>query len=187
MAVPPLKGERVLLREPRESDSQDRLVCGRHPEFARMVGGDPHPRPYTAEDAGRWYRQAASEPFHWAVEAGGRCVGSARLHHLDPANRRARYGIGLFDTGVWGQGMGTEATRLVLQFAFRHLRLHRVDLRVLAFNKRAIACYRKCAFVQEGVEREGVLIDGEWQSDVWMSILDREYAETSKRWTCDDG
>jgi RimJ/RimL family protein N-acetyltransferase len=55
------------------------------------------------------------------------------------------------------------------------LKLHRIDLRVLAFNQRAIACYEKCGFVREGVVREGVFIAGEWQSDVLMSILEHEY------------
>lgn len=40
------------------------------------------------------------------------------------------------------------------------LRLHRVDLKVLEYNKRAIACYQKCGFTQEGVKREGTLIEG---------------------------
>ncbi|RPJ99073.1 GNAT family N-acetyltransferase [Priestia endophytica] len=60
--------------------------------------------------------------------------------------------------------MGTEITQLVLDYAFKELRLHRVDLRVLQYNKRAIRCYEKCGFIQEGIEREGAL-----------SILDREY------------
>jgi GNAT superfamily N-acetyltransferase len=80
-----------------------------------------------------------------------------------------------FDPAYWSRGLGTEATRLVLQFAFVELKLHRVDLRVLAFNKQAIACYEKCGFVREGVVREGALIGGEWQSDVLMSILEDEY------------
>jgi [ribosomal protein S5]-alanine N-acetyltransferase len=49
-----------------------------------------------------------------------------------------------------------------------------VDLRVLAFNERAIACYTKCGFVIEGRERETALIDGTWYDDVMMSILEHE-------------
>ena len=71
--------------------------------------------------------------------------------------------------------MGTEASRLVLAYAFEVLLLHRVELRVLAFNERAIACYERCGFRREGVEREGAWIGGEWQSDVIMSILEQEY------------
>jgi RimJ/RimL family protein N-acetyltransferase len=50
-----------------------------------------------------------------------------------------------------------------------------VDLKVLEYNQRAIACYEKCGFVKEGIEREGALIEGKYESDVMMSILEREY------------
>ena len=63
----------------------------------------------------------------------------------------------------------------MLRYAFEELGMHRVDLRVLAFNERAIACYEKCGFVREGVEREGSRIGGERQSDVLMSVLEQEY------------
>lgn len=63
------------------------------------------------------------------------------------------------------------------------LGLHRVDLRVLAYNHRAIACYEKCGFVREGVEREGALVAGEWHGDVMMSILEAEYRAASREWS----
>ncbi len=141
-----------------------------------MVGGDPRTLPpLTPNEVEQWYHQVAGDRLHWIIALEGRCIGSARLHSLDEANRSARYAIGLFDPACWGQGYGTEATRLVLRYAFETLRLHRVALRVLDFNHRAIACYEKCGFVREGVEREGSLIGGEWQSDVWMSILEHEF------------
>ena len=62
------------------------------------------------------------------------------------------------------------------------LGLHRVDLRVLEFNRRAITAYEKCGFIQEGVEREGALIADEWRTDVMMSILEQEYREAARTW-----
>jgi RimJ/RimL family protein N-acetyltransferase len=53
--------------------------------------------------------------------------------------------------------------------------LHRIDLRVLEFNTGAIACYRRCGFVEEGRERESCCIDGQWYDDVVMGVLDREF------------
>lgn len=177
-SVPTLKGKRLVLRGPRDRDRQDRLACGRNAEFVRMVGGDDRNlKPMTPEQVDRWYERLMAEPLEWVIEFGGRCIGTARLHHVDEQNRRARYAIGIFDPSAWGKGFGTEATRLVLRYAFENLRLHRVDLRVLAYNHRAIACYKKCGFVQEGVEREGALIAGQWQNDVIMSILEHEYRQ----------
>ena len=178
---PVLEGARARLRSPQETDKHDRLVWGRDAEFRRMVGGDPRTLPpLTAEQVDAWYRQVAQEPYHWIIEAEGRCIGTARLHAVDRENRRAKYAVGIFAPELRGRGLGTEVTRLVLAYAFDVLALHRVELRVLAFNRRAIACYEKCGFVQEGIEREGAWIGGQWESDVLMSILEQEYTRAEE-------
>lgn len=171
-----LRGPRLLLRPPRDSDQADRLRWGRDPEFRRAVGGDPRETPpLTEEEVRRWYEEVSQDCFCWIIDLEGTCIGTARLHSLDEANGCARFAIGIFSPRFWGQGYGAEATRLVLCYAFVELKLHRVDLRVLAFNERAIRCYERCGFLQEGVEREGSLIGGVWQTDVLMSILEHEY------------
>lgn len=146
-----------------------------------MVGGDPLScPPLTETEVEQWYEQLCQDSLQWVIETEGRCIGVVKLHSLDQANRRARYAIGIFDPTYWNRGLGTEATRLALQYAFEVLHLHRVDLCVLAFNHRAIACYEKCGFVREGIEREGAFIGGEWHSDVIMSILEQEYRGQSE-------
>ena len=175
---PILRGVRVLLRSIRPQDQQDRLAYGRDPEFHRLVGGAPEraSHPLTEADVQRWYAQLRSEPLYWVVEAEGRMIGTARLHALDTHHRRARYAVGLFSPEHRGRGYGEETTRTVLSYAFGALRLHRVELRVLEFNTRAIQMYERCGFVREGREREGVLLGGVWHSDVLMSILEHEFA-----------
>jgi ribosomal-protein-alanine N-acetyltransferase len=183
ISLPALNGKRLRLRPAQESDKADRLSYGRNAEFRKMVGGDPRTcPPLTAEEVDRWYERLWSEPLHWAIEAEGRCIGIACLHQFDQENQHARYMIGIFAPDCWGKGYGTEVTRIVLRYAFDDLRLHRVDLRVLDFNHRAIACYKKCGFVQEGIEREGSLIGGEWHSDILMSILEPEYRLICQTW-----
>ena len=60
-----------------------------------MVGGvGPDPGPLTALEVDRWYDGLTSEPYSWVVEFSGRCIGVARLHHVDAGARSARYAIG---------------------------------------------------------------------------------------------
>ncbi|MBD9373102.1 GNAT family N-acetyltransferase [Rhizobium sp. ARZ01] len=92
------------------------------------------------------------------------------------AERRASMAIGIFDPACLGTGLGSEVIGLVLRHAFATLRLHRISIRVLAFNRRAIRAYEKSGFVEEGSERETAFIDGAWHDDVMMGILDREFA-----------
>ena len=57
---------------------------------------------------------------------------------------------------------GSEAIRLLLHHAFTELNFHRIGIRVLAYNERAIRAYQKCGFLIEGRERETAFVDGLW-------------------------
>ena len=114
---------------------------------SRCAAAYPTSTAFAEAQARTWYENVLSEPLGWCIEVDGHCVGHARLHSPDQGNRRARYAIGICAPSAWGHGYGTVATQLVLQFAFDEMSLHRVDLRVLAHNKRAIACYGRWAFV----------------------------------------
>ena len=147
-----------------------------------MYGGDPNAfePSFTAEDAARWLEHASQgtwEDACWVIEAEGHAVGTAWLKVLDPAvqQRSARYRIGIFNRTYWNRGIGTEATRLILGFAFEQLHLHRVELRVVDYNLRAIRSYEKAGFVNEGLDRETVFMDGQWHSDLRMAILEDEF------------
>jgi RimJ/RimL family protein N-acetyltransferase len=180
--LPVLRGRRVLLRRVEERDKRDRLASGRDAEAVRMYGGDYRElAPFTAEDVERWY-QHQLQPYVWVIEVDGRCIGGVSLHSVNPADRRAQVAIGIHDPAMRDRGQGTEAMRLVLRYAFGPMGLHRVGLRVLEYNHRAIASYEKCGFVREGVERESAYVAGEWYSDVIMGLLDHEYRALAATW-----
>ena len=81
------------------------------------------------------------------------------------------------DEKLRGQGYGTKALELICKFGFHELRLHRLELLVMAFNTPAISCYEKVGFRKEGMFREKRIFDGEYQSTYLMGLLDREYFE----------
>ncbi len=76
---------------------------------------------------------------------------------------------------MWDHGYGSEATNLLLEYGFKTLKLHRIQLLVLDFNKRVQQLYRNLGFVEEGVQRETRLVDGEWHDVILMSMLEKEY------------
>ena len=47
-----------------------------------------------------------------------------------------------------------------------------MSVRVLTSNARAIACHRKCGFVEKGREREAVSLEDGWQDDLILGLLD---------------
>lgn len=60
------------------------------------------------------------------------------------------------------------------------LRVHRVELGVLASNGRAISCYLACGFRQEGVRREAGLLPDGWKDLLLMGLLQTEYPSQAK-------
>lgn len=175
--VPLLWGEKVLLRPVRESDIDDRLAIGRHHEFVHMCGGEALPAPEYPERSvwEAWYQSIQDDPFCWILEVGGRCIGSAGFHQISDSDHSAVYRIGIFDPRCHSQGIGTEATRLLLKYGFEAMGWHRIECRVLDYNKRAIRCYEKCGFHREGVLRDSAYIGGNDSSDIVMGILEEEY------------
>lgn len=174
---PTIHGTSVILRPPRPEDAGQRLSLGRNAAVVRMFGGDTENGlvPLTQPEVLNWLHSLERHAHAWIVEHAGRLLGEVRLDGLHQHDRRARLAIGFYDPAKLGLGFGREAVRLVLRHAFGGLGLHRVDLRVIAYNERAIRCYRACGFVEEGRERESALVDGRRHDDVVMGILAREF------------
>lgn len=166
----------VKLRDPVDADAQVHFAHPPSAEIVRMYGGDatnlPVADPVRSDHWLRWFRD---HPFAKMIVCEGKAVGHVRLHNLDKADKRARLAIGLFAEADLGRGIGRKAIALTLDQAFGRLGLHRVDLRVLAFNIRAIRCYEACGFDHEGTEREAVRIGGAWEDEWIMGILAQEH------------
>lgn len=140
-----------------------------------MYGGNRSDlRPMTEDCAKRWVQRLLDQDYAWIIEAGG-LIGEIRLDRVDFRDKRASLAVGIEDASQLGKGLGSEAIALALGYAFNVLKLHRVSVRVLAYNSRAIRAYQKCGFVIEGREREAAFVDGAWHDDVMMAILDSEY------------
>ena len=166
------------LRRPVEADVEARLKLGNHAEIHEMFGGDvANMRPITREQAEAWVANQMAEPLAWVIAIDGRMVGGIRLHSLSMLDYRATLAVGLLDPGMLGQGVGSRAIRLVLGFAFGPLGLHRVSLRVLDVNERAIAAYEKVGFRVEGRERESARLRDTWHDDLITGVLAHEFAE----------
>lgn len=181
--APTLTGSRVVLRAPEESDVAKRQAAGWHASIERGYGSVRADGPATHEEALAWHRyvtQELSSPTSWVIDVDGELAGVANLHHVSERDRNAMFAVGMLSPRFLGRGLGSDAMRTVLDYAFGELALHRVWLRVLEFNDAAIACYRACGFVEEGRQRESCLVNGRWHDDLFFGLLDREYGSARR-------
>ena len=61
----------------------------------------------------------------WVVECDNSLIGHIRLDRVDQRDRRASLAVGIEDRSRIGMGLGTEAIRLLLGYAFNVVRLLR--------------------------------------------------------------
>ncbi len=104
-------------------------------------------------------------------------IGLCQLHSINYIHRSAELQIRLGEVLESQHGYGTEAIRLLLNFAFKDLNLNRVYLHVSATNAVALQTYQKVGFVREGLLRQAAYIDNRYVDVVMMGILRNEYVD----------
>lgn len=88
------------------------------------------------------------------------------------------YSIGItIGSRYWNRGYGQDSIQLLLNYLFNDLNAIRVELEVISTNIRAIACYRKCGFLQEGIKKGKYYIDGEYVDTIIMGIIKDEFVK----------
>jgi diamine N-acetyltransferase len=137
------------------------------------------PRPMTLEQETAWYEQAAVDEtrtgFTIYERATGRAIGNCGLHEVDLANRRTVVGIMIGEPDARGRGYGTEAMRLLLDYAFTVLGMHSVMLTVVEYNGAGRRCYEKVGFREMGRRRESRWYNGRFWDEIHMDILASEF------------
>ncbi len=116
------------------------------------------------DDSFAIYREGVDEP-----------VGVIGLMNVSEANASADLSIIVGSAEDREQGVGTEAIRLLLDYAFEELGLNRVGLSVFDFNEPAISAYEKLGFAHEGRLREAIRRSDYFHDAILMSILADEW------------
>jgi RimJ/RimL family protein N-acetyltransferase len=114
--------------------------------------------------------------FEFAVEnERGEYIGNCGYFDASHKNRTCYIGVGIGDKSCWGKGYGTAALRKLLEFLFREKNMRKVLLNVFAFNKRAIASYKKLGFKEEACLREQIYRDGKYHDEYTMAMFAKDF------------
>ena len=170
-----LEGERVTLRALRPEDVEVLWKYWADLDVSTRASTNA-PRPYTLQETQAFFEELAKkeELVRFVIEVDGAVVGDCSLHDIDKHSRHCEVGIAI-GKPHWSQGYGQEALGLLVDFAFKHHNMHRVALEVLADDDRAVACYRKVGFVEEGALRKRDWSNGKYHDVLVMGILEEEW------------
>ena len=103
-------------------------------------------------------------------------VGTALLVRVDQRAGTAEFGLTIGERR--NQGLGTEATKLVLDWAFTVMGLHNVLLVTFSWNLPAIRAYSKAGFREIGRRRGAVVTLGQRYDQVLMDAVADEFTDS---------
>jgi [ribosomal protein S5]-alanine N-acetyltransferase len=180
----PIRTRRLELVLPRFDQVEALVALLSEPSVARWTLHIPHP--YRASDARKdilrsrtWRRTGRALPLLIVRRADGDLIGGVGLYQLNENHASA-------EVGYWvgrpyrRRGYAEEATRGLVNAAFRHLGLHRVEAAVFLGNEASVRLLRRCGFRYEGRVRDEVRKDGVWRSTLWFARLSTDPVRTRR-------
>jgi len=101
-------------------------------------------------------------------------VGNITLQKIDVKNKNAEYAVILGDRDYWGKGIATEASKLLLEFGFKDLGLHRIWCGTSVTNVPMQKLAERSGFKQEGIRREAMLKNGQFVDVIEYGVLAKD-------------
>lgn len=102
-------------------------------------------------------------------------IGNVYLTDINYINRTAISHILIGDHAYWNNGYGTEAMFLILDYAFNHKNLNRIEAHVLEDNIGSCKMHEKLGYKYEGLLRQSVYKDGEYKNQIIYGLLKSDY------------
>jgi RimJ/RimL family protein N-acetyltransferase len=131
------------------------------------------------EGADKWFEEIQAkqgkEQVYLGIFAEDRLVGDIQLANIDWRHRTASLGLGIARQADRRRGLGTDAARALLRYAFDHLDLYRVYAATAAYNLAMQRVLERCGFLQEGREREAIFAGGKRWDRLCYGLLRPEF------------
>jgi [ribosomal protein S5]-alanine N-acetyltransferase len=177
LSLPVLTSGSITLRELEVSDAPSLLAMLTSEEVARFIS----PPPTTIDGFERfivWAKQQrlAGQYVCFAVVPAGTstAIGLFQVRSLAQDFSTAEWGFAL-GAPFWGTGIFVEAARLVVDFAFDTMDIHRLEARASVENGRGNGALKKLGARQEGLLRQSFLRRGRYHDQMLWSILDSDW------------
>ena len=155
-------------------------------EWMRDNINDPEIRAYTSgrypvnmKQEREFFEKSVSSgdnKVHLMISQDGERKGVISLMNINKERGNAEIGLWI-SSDEQGKGIGSEASRLMTDYGFKELRLHRIYARVFEHNPRSARVWEKLGYQEEGLMREHDFIDGEYMDLRIYGILREEWEQ----------
>lgn len=117
----------------------------------------------------------------------GTLIGVAYVARVSPHHDHALIGITIGDREYWGRGYGREALRLLLDYCFDVIDLHRVSAETFEYNTAWRDLVEGMGFIREGTARDYLFREGRYWDKHNYALLEAEYRQRFEPTTWKNG
>ena len=172
-------GDLVKLRAYKEDDVERAVEFINDEEVKKLLDSNI-PFPMTKWQEEEWVKSRKAETnftYDFAIEDldTGKYIGGCSINECNLKNRNCTIGIMIGDKNYWGKGYGSDALKVLIKFIFEEVNMDKIRLNVFSFNKRAISCYKKVGFKEEGLLKREIYRNGRYYDEVPMALFKEDW------------
>lgn len=171
-----IMGDRVYLRWMEKDDLPGVKRWSEDPDLRAAIG---QVAPLSDLECEEWFRDVENDENRaWYVIVtvdGDRVIGEAGLLRIFEPWRTTDMTVIIAEENARGKGYGREVGRMLLDFAFNYMGLHRVAVGVVGFHEEGLKYWEGLGFRREGTLRDGYFLNGVFHDFVMLSILAPEW------------
>lgn len=171
---------RLTLRRFQPEDAQDMFENWANDErVTRFLTWTPHGSPELTKQLLSIWCAAYENPnnYNWVIEKDGKAIGSISMVRMDEESENAELGYCL-GHAYWNQGIMAEAAKAVIDYLFREVGFHRIEIGHAVKNPASGRVAQRCGLTYEGTKREFYkCASGEFLDIAEYGILRREWEE----------
>ncbi|WP_338708932.1 GNAT family protein [Paenibacillus amylolyticus] len=175
---PELETKRLLLREIKQSDSQDIFQYFSSDEVTKFYDVQSFTNTKQAEELiQRWKERFENgQVIRWgiALKSDNRIIGTCGFHGCMKQHYKAVMGYELAPE-FWRQGYMTEVTQKIVEYGFKNLELNRIEAFVEPENAGSRKLLERIGFSEEGILKEHFYWKNRFVDNVIYAILKKEY------------
>jgi RimJ/RimL family protein N-acetyltransferase len=107
-------------------------------------------------------------------------IGIVALMDIDWLNRKAKISVVIGESEYWGKGIAGEALKLLFNYAFEDLNLHKLYAGIYTPNVRSIRVFEKLGLAPEATLKEEVYVDGKYYDSKIYCVYKKEWLTRNK-------
>ena len=170
-------GKKINLRTLKSSDAQSITECIKYKCVSRYMSNVPYP--YKLRDAEVFIDSIKikdTKKLTIGIEDKNlhQIIGIISLNNINKKNKSGVFGYWLGEK-YWGKGIMTEAVNLIINHAFKNLKLQRIQASVMHPNIASMNVLLKSGFQLEGILRKKVYKDKKWFDIFIFGLLKEDY------------